>query len=390
MPRAGTTLTLDGQGDTDHYVVYTHGSEHGDAHYVINVLDSGAAADGVDTLTAYGADSTASGIDPSTGRPYPTDDIFLLRAASYLPGESAARPDVYCGTAADGGCTNHPAYIAVLHPAPGSGDPLTVAQTSGYAGVTERIAYDNAVNGMLSVLGLGGNDHFAVDDNAAITNLDGGAGADSFQIGQLFGMRRDAAYSGLSPADWFPTVATTRGYLSRGASAPLTAQGGSGDDTFSVYSNQAALRLEGGAGNDLFLIQAFALARTDAHGTLIMGPVFTGTVTVNAAAGTLTRSDGGSFIADGFAVGQTLAVAGAGVGNDHDAAHAAVISAVTATTITLATGLTVAAPCSTAARSPCRSARARSPGRRSRSPPGRRRAPAPSPGRRAASWPTAT
>jgi hypothetical protein len=41
------------------------------------------------------------------------------------------------------------------------------------------------------------------------------------------------------------------------------AEGGSGDDTFSVYSNQAVLRLEGDDGNDLFTVRAFALAQTD-------------------------------------------------------------------------------------------------------------------------------
>ena len=162
MPTTAT-LSLDGQADTDHYIVWTHGSDHGDAHYVINVLDSSMPADGVDTLAIYGADSTRNGIDPVTGLPDSTDDIFLLRSTSYLPGESAARPDVYGSYA--------PAYVAVLHPETDpSADPLTVAQTSGYAGVVERINYDRGLNGMLSVLGLGGNDHFAVDGNAATTH----------------------------------------------------------------------------------------------------------------------------------------------------------------------------------------------------------------------------
>ena len=75
-----------------------------------------------------------------------------------------------------------------------------------------------------------------------------------------------------------------------------------------------------------------------------MGPLFTGTVAIDSNTGTITRGDGGSFLADGFAVGQTLVVRGAGAGNDNDAAHAYVIGAVTATTITLATGLTTVAP----------------------------------------------
>ncbi|WP_417374531.1 beta strand repeat-containing protein, partial [Glutamicibacter protophormiae] len=337
MP-TGSTLTLDGQAGTDHYVVWTHGSENGDAHYVINVLDSGAPADGVDTLAVHGADSPLNGIDPATGLAYPTDDIFLLRAVTAIPGESSARPGVYGDYA--------PAYVAVLHPQGGlpGEDPLAVTETSGYAGVVERVNYDRGLNGMLTVLGDGGNDHFAVDDNAATTTLDGGAGDDSFQIGQIFGMRRDQAYSGLNPVDYFPTIATTRGYLSEGNSAPLIAQGGSGNDTFTVYSDHAALRLEGDDGNDLFTIQAFALARTDATGTLIMGPLFTGAVMIDAATSTITRTAGGSFLDDGFAVGQTLVVQGAGSADDNTASTAYVIAAVTATTITLDRTLSTVAP----------------------------------------------
>ena len=47
----------------------------------------------------------------------------------------------------------------------------------------------------------------------------------------------------------------------------MLAQGGQGDDTFTVYSNQAAVRLEGDDGNDLFTVRAFALAATVNTGT---------------------------------------------------------------------------------------------------------------------------
>ena len=45
--------------------------------------------------------------------------------------------------------------------------------------------------------------------------------------------------------------------------------GGTGNDEFVVYSNQAELRLEGFDDNDLFVVRAFALAAvvdTDANG----------------------------------------------------------------------------------------------------------------------------
>ena len=39
-----------------------------------------------------------------------------------------------------------------------------------------------------------------------------------------------------------------------------------GDDTFTVYSNQAPLRLEGDDDNDLFIVRGFALAQTKLGG----------------------------------------------------------------------------------------------------------------------------
>ena len=74
---------------------------------------------------------------------------------------------------------------------------------------------------------------------------------------------------GLAASDVFDTVGTTRGYLSRGNTLPIVATGGSVDDSFTVYSNQAELRLEGDADNDLFVVRAFALAQTSPDGTIL-------------------------------------------------------------------------------------------------------------------------
>jgi len=267
----GDTLTLDGQSATDFYVIKTTGSQAAQRDYVINVLDSGRPDDGVDILSIYGADSPLNGKSgPNT--PYPTDDIFLLRRTSSLPGnETAARNALYQDSSA---------FVALLH------GTLSQTQTSDPSGDSslrpqsvQRVNYDAAINGRLEVFGLGGNDYFASDDNAAITTLDGGQGDDSFQIGQLYGLQRDASehlsspvgntFGGsLSPKDVFGTVATTRGWLSRGNSEALLAVGGTGDDSFTVYSNQAATRLEGNDGNDLFVVRAFALAETTPQGEI--------------------------------------------------------------------------------------------------------------------------
>jgi len=79
-------------------------------------------------------------------------------------------------------------------------------------------------------------------------------------------LMRDTSCGSLNPQDIFGTVATTRGWLSAGASQPLVAVGDIGDDVFTVYSNQAPLRLEGGDGNDLFTVRGFALAQTKTLG----------------------------------------------------------------------------------------------------------------------------
>ena len=282
----GDTLTLDGQSGSDTYVINTTGT-HGDVrNYVVNVLDTGATDDGVDNLSVYGRDTS----DPLyTGPNGSFDDIFLLRRTTSIPNETANRPVLYADDSA---------FVALLDfdPTLGSSSALAQAQASDpTADATvrsqsvQRVNYDSAINGRLMVFGQGGNDLFAVDDNAATTTLDGGADNDTFQIGQLYGYQREGSGpqsatphgntlggSVVTPYDQFPqlatsltpqsiygTVATTRGWLSAGATSPLVAEGGTGDDSFTVYSNQAPLRLEGDDGNDLFTVRAFALAETD-------------------------------------------------------------------------------------------------------------------------------
>ncbi|MEE4314510.1 MAG: Calx-beta domain-containing protein [Desulfofustis sp.] len=238
------TLTLDGQADTDYYEVHTLGSQGDPRNYVINVLDTGAEVDGVDQLTIFGYDSLESGLD-TDGDKYPIDDIFLMRAAAELPNETADRPG----------------YVALLHG--NLGEYQDVVQNNEETNEVQRINYDTGLNGRVIVEGLGGNDAFFADDTTAIMSLDGGAGDDMFQIGQIFGAQRNEADGNLLAQDVFPElVATTRGWLSPGSSAPMVVQGGTGNDEFRVYSNQAELRLEGDDDNDLFIVRAFALAAT--------------------------------------------------------------------------------------------------------------------------------
>src|SRR4029079_18368533 len=64
----------------------------------------------------------------------------------------------------------------------------------------------------------------------------------------------------IAPDDVFTTIEITRGWLSNGVTFGTTANGGEGNDEFTVFHNIAPLNLNGGDGDDLFIVRAFALA----------------------------------------------------------------------------------------------------------------------------------
>ncbi len=204
----GAVLHLDGNDGSDTYFIYLTGT----GESLINVHDSGGIAD-TDALTLYGT---------------PFDDTFLLRKD----------------------------FIVLLQYI--DGDQL---------GTYERINYDQNINGMLTINAVGGQNHFAIDDNSSITTINGsgdgvpGEAGDTFQIGQLFG----AEFAGDGPGAGIgfgagDLLETTRGWLSPGVTNPLTINGGDGNNTFTVYHNRAVLNLSGGDGNDTFIVRSFALA----------------------------------------------------------------------------------------------------------------------------------
>ena len=219
---AGSSLLLDGGSDADDIVIQGWGSISGTPiDYVIDISDSGAPGSGADTVDILG---TAE------------DDIFLSRQG----------------------------FVALMHG--------TEAQVRGEAAgrpvTVERINYDRSVNGRLSVLGFDGDDLFISDDNSTIMTLDGGAGKDTFQFGQVFGVEPIAGNSGIAAGDGISAVLTTRGWLSSGISYATIAQGGDGNDTFIVYANRAELKLEGEADNDDFIVRAFLLDHDPDSGAL--------------------------------------------------------------------------------------------------------------------------
>ncbi|CAM2780863.1 LEPR-XLL domain-containing protein [Vibrio rarus] len=197
-------LVLDGEGGTDSYIINRSGT---DKDYVIDVQDSGAANDGADVLTLNGLAS---------------DDTFLIRAN----------------------------FVAAIND-DGNG---------GYSDAVERINYDGNINARLIINGLDGEDSFYSDDTGTIVTLDGGAGNDTFQVGQLFGSDRQASLGMVAAGDEIETTETTLGFLSNGNSLPMVIYGGDGEDSIKVYSNQAVTKLYGEAGDDSFVVRAFLLA----------------------------------------------------------------------------------------------------------------------------------
>ena len=129
----------------------------------------------------------------------------------------------------------------------------TTGIQKSFAGA-ELITYDNKINAGLAVNGLAGNDVFALDDNSTSTVINGGAGDDSFFVGQMYGdtVLFDGEFGAV-------LTNTTRGQLTNGVSYATTINGGTGNDLFSILRNRAALQLNGEAGDDTFVIRTFLL-----------------------------------------------------------------------------------------------------------------------------------
>ena len=228
------------------------------------------------------------------GENYATNDIFLLRSTPYITGETAIRPPLYQGT---GDCSEPDGTKLEEHE---RRDLLGRRRVRRAAARDARRNRGAQLNG--TIVGTRRNrapsassaSTTTAPPTAACTStasaatttsrstttptstyLDGGQGDNTFQIGQLYGLQRTNSgnLSGnLAAENVFAvaTVATTQGWLSRGTSSPLVAQGGTGNNTFIVYSNQAVVHLEGDGGNNTFIVRGFALAETNKAGEIVL------------------------------------------------------------------------------------------------------------------------
>ncbi len=208
-------LTLHGQQESDLYEIGLSGS----GSSLIHVLDDENTSDqtvysGEDFLNIYGTNQA----DFFLFRPYAISSIELDENREPLPG-----------------------------------------------GGIERVNYDENLNGGVNVYGRDGDDTFVFDDTSAKITVFGDAGNDAFQVGQMFQSPRDATNpgNGLAPADQFPTIPTTQGFLSHGISFSATLFGGTGEDSFTVYHTEAEIFLFGEEDDDTFRIRAFVKVDPD-------------------------------------------------------------------------------------------------------------------------------
>ncbi|MDZ4220728.1 MAG: hypothetical protein U1D70_17120 [Methylobacter sp.] len=206
LPTLALPVYVDGEGGSDLTIINTTGA----SDYRVYLTDTGADGDGTDIAIING---TALA------------DTFFVRAN----------------------------FVSSMQTV---GDPVDLVFASTY----ERIDYTGAIEG-IDINALASADRFFVDDTGTSFLLTGGLGDDSFQFGQLYGSDRAVPF--VAAGDEIATVETTAGFLSRGTSDPSIAIGGPGDDSFTVYSNQALLALLGLDGNDSFTVRAFLVKRVD-------------------------------------------------------------------------------------------------------------------------------
>ena len=207
---AGHTLTLDGQSDTDTYVVNTAGG------LADRQLRHQRPRHGREERRPRHADRQRH----RRRRRLPAAPGHVHRHASNFSLEYAETP----------------AFVALLH---GSVNDVFHRLNAGRRADQLRREHQLAPDRQR----LRRRRHLRGRRQRSITTLDGGAGDDTFLIGQAYANPRVAP--DVAPEDAFPTVYTTLGWLSNGVSFPTTVFGGTGNDSFLVYSNKAALQARG-------------------------------------------------------------------------------------------------------------------------------------------------
>ena len=205
---------VDGQGGSDQIFVNLMG---GSETSYVNITDSGTGASDRDVLTIEATE-------------YADNLLMRMNEAGTL------------------------GFVALL---PEDGD---VSSTNANKNI-ERVNFTNGID-VVNLYANGGDDKVVVDGTAAVTNIDGGAGNDTFQVGQLYNSDRKAGTQNIASEDGFKTIQNSDGkYLSEGVSegSKLSIDGGIGDDTFTALRNVGSLNMAGSRGNDAFSIYNYRM-----------------------------------------------------------------------------------------------------------------------------------
>jgi Ca2+-binding RTX toxin-like protein len=205
---------VDGQAGNDKVTVNLMGDSS--VNYA-NVVDTGADTD-VNTLVVEGTEN---------------DDNLLVRRSKE---------------------ENSLGFVALL-PTGGVNQNSSNANTN-----IERVNFTEAIS-VVNLNANGGDDLVSLDGSAKSMNIDGGAGKDTFQIGQLYKSERETTNSAQVLAnDAYNTVKTNEEeYLGEGVTKDtvVNIEGGSDVDTFIVNHNEGRLNLKGGKGDDNFAIFSY-------------------------------------------------------------------------------------------------------------------------------------
>ena len=149
----------------------------------------------------------------------------------------------------------------------------------------ERVNFTKGID-VVNLNANGGDDKITIDGTAKVTNVDGGAGNDSFQIGQLYNSKRDAGTQGIALDDGFNTIQTDKEkFLSDGVTAgtSLNIEGGVGNDSFTSLHNAGLLSMAGGRGNDTFSIYNYV--KKPENGQKEGEPIYSAAMSVDGGAG---------------------------------------------------------------------------------------------------------
>ncbi len=259
---------VDGQGGSDQIIVNLMGES--EMNYA-NITDSGTDKFDTDTLTIEGTEY---------------NDRLLMRMNKEETQE-------------DGETVNGTLGFVALLPEK-SLTPEDVVNEN-----IERVNFTRGID-VVNLNGNGGDDRITIDGTAKITNVDGGAGNDSFQIGQLYNSDRvSGGNQGIVKDDEFHTVQEIKDdkYLSDGVTkgTTLNVEGGVGSDDFTLLHNVGTLSMAGGRGNDAFSIYNYreSIANPDwtegsTEEPFIDQPVESGAMSIDGGAGCDTLNVVGS------------------------------------------------------------------------------------------------